>query len=63
MCVRSSGKNDDVIATPRVKSVSLRLETAPTIDSEFVREWCPSREEMRGRKPSSRIRCSSRWEL
>ena len=37
-CVRGSGWNDDVIATPRVKSTSLRREIAPTSDSEFVRD-------------------------
>jgi len=63
MCVRESGKNDDVIATPLVKSVSLRVDTAPTIDSELVREWWPRRAEMCGRKPSSRMRCNSFWLL
>ncbi len=61
--MRSSGKNDDVIATPGVKSASLRREMAPTIDSLLVRERTPRRLDSRGSRPSSFIRCSSFWVL
>jgi len=51
------------MATPRVKSRagSTVARLAPTIASEFDRVSCPSRCEIRGSTPSSRIRCSNCW--
>ena len=64
MCVSSSGCQDDVIATPRVKSrgpprSGARRAIAPTSASELVRVSSPSFREMRGSTPVSRRRCSS----
>ena len=49
MWVWSSGWNDDVMATPLVKSASPANVRAPRIASEFVRVSWPSRVETFGR--------------
>lgn len=61
MCVWSFGWNDDVMATPRVKSTSRRNVRAPSIASEFVRVNSPSLADRLERCPSSRIRWRSFW--
>ncbi len=64
MRVPGSGRNDEVMATPRVKSCLARLRmvvSAPPSASELVRVSAPSRAEMAGSEPCARIACSSCW--
>ncbi len=62
MCVLASGWNDEVIATPLLNgSAGTSLVSAPSRASEFVLVSEPSRAEIRGSTPVSRMACSSRW--
>ena len=61
--VSSSGWNEVVIATPRVRSTSRGTlsVTDPSSASELVRVRWPSRSESRGSSPMSFIAWSSFW--
>jgi hypothetical protein len=61
--VCSSGKNEDVIAEPWLKSISVLGIFAPTNDSLFVRDRSPKRLEINGSFLLSFIRWSNFWVL